>query len=316
MPSRRIPKDGDISASERRKLQGLYTTGPAAFGSIKNLIKASGLPRKTVLKFLHSNNAYTKFHGVNRKFPRLPVLPKFINEIWCADLAQVDKPAQQNDGTKYLLVTVDVLSRFVRVQPMKNKLAKTTKAAFLKMVGGGLQPKYLWVDQGKEFEGKFKTFCKNMNIHIYHTFSDKKAAYAERAIRSLKNILYRFLEERDTYRYLPKLQSFVQTLNSRFNRSTGIAPKHVSNRDVLGILTRSFFKRNLYKTPKYKIGDYVRISKQDIPFRKGYKPQFTTQIFKIVAIATRCPPTYRIQDKDGQVILGKFYENELIEYLI
>ena len=51
-----------------------------------------------------------------------------------------------------------------------------------------------------------------------------------------------------------------------------------------------------YKKPTFKTGDRVRISKYDLPFGKNYKPQFTREVFEIVAIATRKPPTYKIKD--------------------
>ena len=50
------------------------------------------------------------------------------------DLAFVDKLASRNNGVKYLLVAVDVFSRFVRVQTMKTKNAKDIKQAFKKMI--------------------------------------------------------------------------------------------------------------------------------------------------------------------------------------
>ena len=50
------------------------------------------------------------------------------------DLAFVDKLASQNKGVKYLLVAVDVFSRFVRVQTIKTKYAKDTLQAFKKLI--------------------------------------------------------------------------------------------------------------------------------------------------------------------------------------
>ena len=70
-----------------------------------------------------------------------------------------------------------------------------------------------------------------------------------------------------------------------------------------------------HKKPKFGIGDRVRISKYDLPFRKGYKPQFTQKIFEIVAIATKKPPTYTIKDEQEEVIRGKFYEKEPIRVI-
>ena len=50
------------------------------------------------------------------------------------DLAFVDKLASQNKGVKFLLVAVDVFSRFFRVQTMKTKYANDTLQAFKKMI--------------------------------------------------------------------------------------------------------------------------------------------------------------------------------------
>ena len=63
-----------------------------------------------------------------------------------------------------------------------------------------------------------------------------------------------------------------------------------------------------FRKPAFKIDDRVRISKYDLPFRKGYKPQFTRELFAIVAIATKKPPTYTIKDEKNKVIQGKFYQ--------
>ena len=50
------------------------------------------------------------------------------------DLAFVDKLASQNKGVKYLLIAVDVFSRFVKVQTTKTKYAKDTLQAFKEMI--------------------------------------------------------------------------------------------------------------------------------------------------------------------------------------
>ena len=138
--------------------------------------------------------------------------------------------------------------------------------------------------------------------------SETKAAFAERTIRSLKNILYRYMED-SGYKYLHKLPQFIATMNSRYNRSIDIKPNHVMNSDFMSILYSKPLRE--YKKPKFGIGDRVRISKYDLPFRKGYKPQFTQEVFEIVAIATKKPPTYTIKNEQEEFIGGKFYKKEL-----
>ena len=54
--------------------------------------------------------------------------------------------------------------------------------------------------------------------------SETKAAFAERTIRSLKNMFYRYMED-NGYKYIHKLTQFVTTLNSRKNCSIELIPK-------------------------------------------------------------------------------------------
>ena len=79
-----------------------------------------------------------------------------------------------------------------------------------------------------------------------------------------------------------------------------------------------FYKNpiNQYKRPRFKVGENVRISKKDIPFRKGCKSQFTNEIFTIVKIVTFKPPTYKLCGEQGDEIPGKFYEQELSKCII
>ena len=94
------------------------------------------------------------------------------------------------------------------------------------------QPKKVWVDDGTEFLGAFKDLCYKRGIHLYSTLSEKKSAFAEINICSLKKIIYRYLEEKWTYSYLDKLDLFVKTINSRVNRTIKLAPNKVTRKDV------------------------------------------------------------------------------------
>ena len=57
-----------------------------------------------------------------------------------------------------------------------------------------------------------------------------------------------------------------------------------------------------FKKTTFKIGDRMQISKYDLLFRKVYKPQFTREVFEIVAIVTRKSPTYTIKDEQNEII--------------
>ena len=309
MSNKKAEETGHLSLSERLKLLKAYTKGPAAFGSVAKLVKATGLERSKVKSFLHERSSYTKFYSLNRRFQRLHCYATHINHIWTLDLAFVDKLEAWNNHVKYLLVCVDVFSRFVRVQPLKNKHADTTKKAFIKMLKNNVQPKKIWIDKGTEFSGSFKSFCKDVGISIYHTFSETKASIAERSIRSLKNIIYRFMEEKDTFEYYKNLPEFVHTINKRTNRMLGMAPADVSNRNVMSLL---YSKLKPKRKAKFQAGNHVRISKNNIPFQKGYKPHFTNEIFEISRVYKTSPLSYNIKNTNGEKIQGRFYQEEVV----
>ena len=310
MPKLKIEEAGSLSKYERQKLQRLYTQGAAVYGSVRNLSQASRLPVSKVRQFLNSKYSYTKFTLAARKFKRMRAFARFRSEIWCMELAYVDKLAKENNGIKYLLVRQDLFDRTVNAKGMKTKDSQKTVKAFSCMITERNRSKKIWVDKETEFPGAFKKFCAAEGMQVYSTMSETKAAFAERTTRSLKNILYRYMEDFG-YKYIHKLPKFITTLNSRRNSSIDMRPNAVKNCDFMSILYSKPLRE--LKKPIFKIGDRVRISKFDLLFRKSYKPQFTREVFEIVAIATRKPPTYTIKDEQGEVIQGKFYQKELIK---
>ena len=169
-------------------------------------------------------------------------------------------------------MAVDVLSRYLEVQPMKALYAKDAVEAFKKMIKKK-QPGKVWTDKGSEFKGEFKKFCEKKGIHLYTTENETKSAFAERNIRSLKNIIYEYLEENWTWTYIKDLPQFVNTINGRVNRVTQLARNKVFKKHESFLISLAL-DNNKYK-PKYEEGDLVRIAKPDENFRKGYKQNYT-----------------------------------------
>ena len=139
--------------------------------------------------------------------------------------------------------------------------------------------------------------------------SETKAAFAERTTRSLKNILYRYMEDYG-YKYIRKMSQFVTTMKSKKFCSIDFRPKSIKNFDSLTILYSKPLRG--YIKPKFKIGGRVRKSKFDSHFRKAYIPQFTQEVFEIGANSSRKPPTHRMKDEQDEIIHGKLHQKELI----
>ena len=90
-------------------------------------------------------------------------------------------------------------------------------------------------------------------------------------------------------------------------------PKKVKDSDFLSILYSKPLRD--FRKPQFKIGDRVRTAKYDVPFRKGYEPQFTREVFENVATPSRKTPTYTIKDEQDEIIRGTLYQKELIKVI-
>ena len=198
------------------------------------------------------------------------------------------------------------------LRPRKYSSTEMMKPKFLRL-NSKTEPKpgKTWVDKGRELAGEFSQFCRKNDISFIR-HSETKSAFAERNIRSSKALIFKFMHENNTDTYIEKLQQFVNLINCRVNRTTKLAPKDVEKSDVPYLI--SLQTSNQIREPKHKIGQQVRIKRKIETFHRGYRIQFTEEVFTITAIQTLNPPTYTIKDASNQLIQGKFYESELTSF--
>ena len=111
-----------------------------------------------------------------KRFPRRKVYPLAVNRIWTADLVDMQKYARQNKGFRYILVVLDIFSRYAWARPIKNKTGPSVKNAFQDIMSDGTKPNKLWTDKGTEFYNKvLQTFLKENDIELYSTHNEPKA---------------------------------------------------------------------------------------------------------------------------------------------
>ena len=91
-----------------------------------------------------------------KKFKRRKVYARFKDNIWAADLAEMEKFCFRNKNVKYLLGVIDVFTKYARVKKVKDKKAKTVPNTFMEMVNeSNRKSNNLQVDQGREFYNNF-----------------------------------------------------------------------------------------------------------------------------------------------------------------
>ena len=104
-PKHGLHSTGKLSKKELALLDRNWNAGSAAFGSVRNLQKVTGLAKEKVERFLHSKDAYTKFFVPQRmSYARLPVKAFDFDHIWCMDVAYMDKIALPNNQTMKIFV--------------------------------------------------------------------------------------------------------------------------------------------------------------------------------------------------------------------
>ena len=89
--------------------------------------------------------------------------------------------SKHNDGVTFLLLVIDIFSKYGWIIPLKNKECKTVAEA-LKTIFKERKPEKLWTDKGKEFYNKD---VKDL-IELYSTENEEKSSIAERWIRTMK----------------------------------------------------------------------------------------------------------------------------------
>ena len=85
---------------------------------------------------------------------------RFKNEIWCMDLAYVDKLAKDNNGVTYLLDRQDLFDRTVDAKGMKTKDSKETVRSFLTMITKRIDPKKFRLTREHNLLESLKTYAK------------------------------------------------------------------------------------------------------------------------------------------------------------
>ena len=105
------------------------------------------------------------------------------------------------------------------------------------------------------------------------------------------------------------LNDAVVTYNNNIHSTINMTPVDASNNPDKVKYTFSF--KNI--KPKLKVGDYVgRVDKRNI-FSKGYTSNWNRELFKVNEVLKTQPPTYKIEDINGEIKEGKYYEQELLK---
>jgi transposase InsO family protein len=163
---------------------------------------------------------------------------------------------QSRSHYKFILVLVDVFTRFVFLRPIKKKAAKTVASNLFHIFCDIGFPKILQSDNGKEFVNLVnQEFSKVSRIErrMITPYHARGNGLAEKMVDVCANTLYKLLngQERHWDRYLPAVQFFVNTKMASTTGSTPYslmfarAPNHFSTAATSSPMTEEDLQRRL-----------------------------------------------------------------------
>ena len=245
-----------------------------------------------------------------RKFEKRKVHTAFKDNIWDADVADMQLLSRYNKGIRFLLCVIDIFSKYAWVFPLKDKKGISIVKAFRIILkqSNSRKPNKIWVDKGSEFYNAFfKKWLRDNDIVMYSTHNEgKSVVVAEEFIRTLKSKIYKYMTSISKNVYINKLDDIVNEYNNTYHTTIKMKPIDVKDNSYINA-----DKEINNKNPKFKFGDRVRISKYKNIFAKGYTPNWSEEVFVIKKVKNTVPWTYVIIDLNGEEIIGTFYGKEL-----
>ena len=203
-------------------------------------------------------------------------------------------------------------------------LVRSAKEQVSSLVGGRLYtvakqraPNTLQTDKGTEFLNRsLQKLLKEHGVHHFATHNEEtKASIVERLNRTLKTRMWRYVTKTQSVRYVDVLHAFMRSYNETYHRSIGMAPSEVTSTNQETVWQRLYGHESV-GTPKFRVGNRVRISKAKRHFEKGYMANWTEELFTIVDAHRSDPPVYRLADCHGDKLDGTFYEPELQKVVV
>ena len=142
-----------------------------------------------------------------RKFNERKVHSPFIDNIWGADLADMQLIRKFNKGFRFLLCFIDIYSKYAWVMPLNDKKGITITNAFQKILDElNCKPNKIWVNKDIEFYNRsMKSWLEKNDIEMYSTHNEGKSVVSERLIRTLKNKIYKYMTSDSKNVYIDKL---------------------------------------------------------------------------------------------------------------
>ena len=216
------------------------------------------------------------------------------------DIADFTLSAGVNNGFRYCFVAVDVFTKFAHAVPIKDKKRLESIRAMKEVLEKIGVPKQIFRDQeGSWSTPEWEEFIRGHNIH--DMISSTPPPFAERMVQTVKNMVTDQrkglgIAEQNWIEILPRI---LKKYNNTEHSTTKVTPNNATRNDhqidvYFNIKEKAQFMR---RYPPLNVGDDVRKYKKPDMTKKGYKPSWSGDVFKVLSIVKEGGETrYNIND--------------------
>src|SRR5579875_3839439 len=153
-----------VPREDRTELIKHYFFNPQTTGSYKKIYNLlldeyAGISRQNVLDVIRTFESYQQRKHIPVRKSVRPIITKGPFERWQMDLIIFEKYAKYNNNYKYLLVVVDVFSKYTFIKVLPDKSSRTIALGLIAIFEEtkrkyGRTPKLLTSDNAKEFKSE------------------------------------------------------------------------------------------------------------------------------------------------------------------
>ena len=181
---------------------------------------------------------------------------------------------------------------------MKNKNAQTIKDSFENiLISSKRKPNLIESDRGKDFYNNIlQDFLNKNNIKLYSRNSSNGAVFAERFIRTIRDLLKRPVFEKGDGNWIDVIQTITKQYNNTTHSSTKLSPKDASLKKNECYIYKNLLDKRMKITPKFQLNDLVRTADLRKTFSKGDTTNWSYKLYKITETINDTIPSYHIDN--------------------
>lgn len=227
----------------------------------------------------------------------------FPNHLWCADLIDMRNYGDENNDYKYILVCIDVYSRYVWMKPLKSKscdevirMLKDCLTDASKLLKTHVHPNYIATDEEEAFKRITYNEFKIQRIICQGKYG---AATAESYIREFKKRLSTYFTQRKNHKWIDVYADILDAYNHRKHSVTNRIPIQLYTCETESMESDEPHLTANDKIQKFQEGDIVRFKYDKSLFKfqkKSLLPSYSKDLFRVQKVSNGPRPVgYKVK---------------------